>query len=334
MYSSLNEKQCIDKFTKESTPNVRNRYKNICKILNNIQITDDIQIINKAFTDMLYLWFNDNAILHEIYKHLQSNGICVLHEIVIWYNVGNTGQTMYIIPHNYGYDDMSETTKTHTTSYLDFERYYVTQIKKCKNNIMAIPITIYYNNDTNAHSNMLIIKRQLNLPIKILVEHFEPYGNMSLLDNAFEISHLINNLFAYEINNQNEIQIISSTKYNCPIQIQLMGTKYSDTCSILSLWYAIKRLLNPEEDPYETYRNISNYLKNNGAELAIKNVIKSFMLLIDISEKGIINGKKSINKNILEHVTDKKTTGGHKKKFTRRKCIKKITKCRKSKASR
>lgn len=142
-----------------------------------MQISDDVEVINTQFTKLLHLWFNDNAILHEIYKHLSSVGLCILKEIVIWKNIENTNQTMYVIAHNYGYDDMDKLVKHHFTSYLNEEMYYNTQIKECRNNIMAIPIKIYNNNDPMAHANMLIVKKQTNKRIKILVECFEPFGN-------------------------------------------------------------------------------------------------------------------------------------------------------------
>ena len=55
---------------------------------------------------------------------------------------------------------------------------------------MAIPIVLYYDKENTAHSNMLIIKRLENGPIKIQVEHFEPYGNIIKDDITFEITHL------------------------------------------------------------------------------------------------------------------------------------------------
>ena len=182
--------RCIDKFVSENDDIKRDKYKNICKVLERIEITDNdnVQVINEKFTELLHLWFNDNAILHEIYKHLTSIGICILHEIVIWKNIQNSGQTMYVIPRNYGYDDMPETIKRHNTSYLDEEMYYNTQIKECPNNIMAIPITIYNNNDPMAHSNMLIIKKQQTGHVKISVELFEPFGIQSIENSEFEIT--------------------------------------------------------------------------------------------------------------------------------------------------
>jgi hypothetical protein len=58
------------------------------------------------------------------------------------------------------------------------------------------------------------------------------------------------------------------------------------------------------------------------------------MMLIDIDEKGIINKKKIIDKELLKQVIGEKSTGGYKKRFTRRKYVRRINKFRKSKVSR
>lgn len=293
---------------------IREKYTNICKVLERIEITDEVQVINAQFTELLHLWFNDNAILGEIYKHLASIGICILHEIIIWKNIDNSGQTMYVIPLNYGYDDMPDSVK-HYTSYLNEEMYYNTQIKECSNNIMAIPITIYNHNDHMAHSNMLIIKKQMHSPVKILVEHFEPFGNRLRENSEFEITQLVQNLFVYDshITSQDEIHVLSVSQ-KCSLQIHVFFSKYSNSCAIFSLWYAIERLLHPEKDPEETYRNMEIYLTKSNPVLAIKNIIIAFMMLININDVGIINNKKKINKSTLSEII-----GG------RNKSIKKIT---------
>lgn len=298
------ELQYIDNFVKQNDIKVINKYTNIYKVLNNIQILDDnIQIINTKFTNSLHIWYNDNAIFHEICKHLASIGIHILHEIVIWKNIENSGQTMYVIPHNYGYDNMPKTTKHHHTSYLNEEVYYNTQIKKCPNNTMAIPIIIYHNNNSIAHSNMLVIKKQKNNPVKILVEHFEPYGNASTQNNIFEITQLMYNLHSYDVNvtRQDDIQIISTSQF-CSLQSHVLFSKYCDSCNIFSIWYAVKRLLNPEEDPIKTCKNMEYYLLENNPILTIKNIILSFIMLLNINEKGVINGKKIIDKKLLSQI--------------------------------
>jgi len=290
--------KCIDRFVATNRNNDRDKYKNICKVLEKIEITDDIQVINAKFTELLHLWFNDNAILHEIYKHLSSIGICVLHEIVIWKNIENSGETRYIIPHNYGYDDMPDTIKRHTTSYLNEEMYYNTQIKKCPNNIFAIPIAIYNHNDPMSHSNMVIVKKLNNGPIKLMVECFEPFGPM-LMDadtSDVEIAQLIHNLFAHDLHiKQDEIHIMSVSQ-KCSLQIHVFFSKFKDSCAIFSLWYAIERLLHPEKDPLETQMYMEKYLTKSNPEFVIKMIILSFMMLLNINEFGVINDKKkSIN---------------------------------------
>ena len=310
------ETKCLEQLAKSKNEIDQNKYKNICKVINQIQITEDITVINENFTKFLHLWFNDNAVLTEIYKHLASKGICILHEIVIWYNISGSGQTMFVIPHNYGYDDMVGSNKKHHTSYLDYGMYYNTQISECQSDIMAIPITIYYNEDPMAHSNMLVIRRQLNQPVKIICEVFEPYGLMSKRDNSFEILHLIQNLFSYDINSQDEIQVIFVAK-TCLLQFYVLSSEYKDSCSVFSMWYAIRRLLNPEENPITTVRSMQEYLIKTDPVQAIKNIILSFISIINIDNRGIINSKKMIDKRKLNEII-----GGTIKIYKKHKSIK------------
>lgn len=314
--SETNVAKCIQKLSKTENydENMKNKYQNICKIINNIEIADNIQVINEYFTEFMHMWFNDNAVINEIYRHLNSRGICVLHEIVIWYNIENTGHTIFAIPHHYGYDDMPNTTKSHNVSYLDVELYYNTQIKECKNNIMAIPITIHNEDSSMAHSNMLIIKRENG---QIIVEHFEPYGNISKYDSLFEITQLMYELFAYEINSQNDVKIISVLD-DCSLQRYVLYNKYRDSCAMFSIWYAIMRLLNPEETYTVTREKMRKYLLSKSPTIVIKSIISAFMLLIDINDAGIINNKKTINKGILKSMQNAKMKAGSKSKTKRK----------------
>lgn len=296
--------QCIDKFAKNKDIDTREKYKNICKVLEKIEITDDIQVINTQFTQLIHIWFNDNAILDEIYKHLTSIGVCVLHEIMIWINANNTGQVRFIITQNYGYDDMPESNKHYISSYLDEELYYNTQIRQCPNDIFAIPIAIYNQEDSMAHSNMLIVKRQPEQPVKILVEWFEPYGVYMKQNYEFEISQLVYNLFVYEpiVLNRNDIHIISASQNCMSLQMHVHHSQFKNSCAIFSLWYAIERLLNPLNDPSETYRIMESYLTKTDPLIVIKNIILSFMMLLHIDNKGVINQKKKINKKTLNQI--------------------------------
>ncbi len=263
--------------------------KNIYKIVNNIQINDNIIVVNKQFTQNLHLWYNDNAVIHEIYKSLLQFDICVLHEIVIWNNIGKTGQTMYVVPVNYGLQPK--------TSYLNEELYYNTQILNCKNDIFAIPIVIYNNNDT-AHENILIIYK--NIDKKIIVEWFEPFGYITHQDNFFEIKHLLNNLFVYDNNvkSQDDIHIFF-VSHTYLLQEQVVFTKYSKSCCIFCIWYTILRILNSNTNSQIICKNMELYLKNNPTN-TIEKIILSFINLINITQTGIINSKKNINKQLLD----------------------------------
>lgn len=123
---------------------------------------------------------------------------------------------------------------------------------------------------------------------------------MNHLEINFEITQLINNLFAYEpcVTRQDEIRMIPVSR-NCSLQMHVYFSEYRDSCAIFSLWYAVERLLYPERDPAKTLMNMETYLTKTSPAHTIKNIIMSFMMLININDSGIINNKKSIDKSTL-----------------------------------
>ena len=118
-------------------------------------------------------------------------------------------------------------------------------------------------------------------------------------DITFEILYLISELFSSEIISPNDIKIIYPM-CNCSIQKYLIDGLYSDCCSIICIWYAINRLFTPENDPNITCINMVKYLTISSPNKTIKKIILSFVSLLYISDKGIINNKKIIDKNILK----------------------------------
>lgn len=213
MFKSYSLKKCIDKFAKTDDVETREKYKNICKVLERMTVRDDVQVVNERFTQLLHIWFNDNAIMVEICRHLRSKGLCVLHEIIVWKNYENMGETMFLIPHNYGYDDMPNTDKQHFTSWFEPLMYYNTQVNECPNDIMAIPIIVYKHNDEMTHSNMLIVKRQNTGTEKILVEYFEPFGNYLKKNSEFEITQLIHSIFSHDplVTQPSDIRVLTAS---------------------------------------------------------------------------------------------------------------------------
>lgn len=346
----VSQNECINKFVKNGDSDLRHRYENICKIVNDIQITDNIQIINERFTELVHLWFNDNAILHSIYKHLRTKGVCILHEIAIWKNISNSGDTMYYVPINYGYYGAELDTRDaknpayYSNRQLDPEMYYNTQIRECPNDIMAIPIRLYVEGDDTSHSNMLIIRRYKYGMLKVLVEHFEPYFTFSNPNYSTEITQLVYSLFSYDplVTKPKDI-LISSITSVCPMQHLLYSTKFANTCAIFALWYALKRLLNPKENVTTTMDNINKYLQQNNntpedRALVMKKIILSFMQLLDIDENGVINNKKKIDELNLDKINNTPISkhGGRKissKKHKSPKPFKKYKKCKLSKTT-
>lgn len=275
----------------------------IKKLLKFQQINNDnATIINYNYTKNLHVWHNDNAVSHEFVHYLKSIGFNILHEILIWFNYKNTDQTIFVIAHNYGYDDIVGSTKKHHTSYLDFELYYETQIKHCNCDPVAIPIVLYFNGDTISHSNILFIKR--NIANKIIVEYFEPYGYHTSYDVLFEIKYLLNQLFAHKIKCVTDIEIMNVSKYS-DIQYVLRFTEYNKSCFMICMWYVINRFILKHTDPFYISEKMDLYLKNGSPAYNIKAIIILFLQFVNIDDNGIINGKKMIDKKLLNEFNNR-----------------------------
>lgn len=276
----------------------KNKY--IKKLLKYEQLPDDLTIVNNKFTNLLHLWYAENQIWHEFIHKMNSFGCKILHEIVIWYKERGTDQTAFVVAHNYGYDEFEGSEKKHYTSYLNFEQYYLTQISTCCEEI-AIPICLYFDGDKSAHCNMLYIKRKRNKACKLIVEYFEPYGKHTMYNVLNEINYLICNLFAYEIEDQNDIQIID-TSHCHSIQYLITFGVWKESCVVICMWYAINRFISTNEDHMITCQKMEQYLLKNSPVSTIRSIILAFLQFVTIDENGTINCKKTISKNILDKI--------------------------------
>ncbi len=291
--------KCIKRLTRKNnySPSEYNRYKNLCKIVNNIQISDETKVVNDTFTELLHTWFNDNVIVSEISKHLRKIGVCVCKEMVIWKNF-TPGNVAIFIP-RFKYDKTNSRDIQEAES-IDYEKYYNTQIQTCQNDIFAIPIRTYRYNKTT-HLNMIVVKRETGKPYKLSAELFEPNGDK--IDAKEEMTFILRKLFDSEIETPDDIHIIDIPEM-CPgIYIQSrMKPPYTETCSTISFWYAINRLLNPYEDYETTYKRMNSYLSGffRDPTRIMKRIILSFMLLLDIDEQGFIGDKRLTSQSLRD----------------------------------
>jgi hypothetical protein len=249
-------------------------------------ITDSMKVLH----DLEYIYFNDDSLIEEIYKSMSNKNFCFLHEINLFIE-----ESKIFIRQHMGYKNRKGIEFNPTT-------YYEKQIINCESDIFAIPIGFFMNfNSTDGHANMLIVKRIRDPITRVLqsieVEHFEPHG-ARYRHNETEtkkigdmISILIHALFERE-----RIPInIFTPEMICPrnnegLQSMVSRSDWSGTCEIFSMWYAFKRLTEPEKDAKVVYEEMFKVFDNKNPIEIIKAITHSFVKLVNIDlDKNMIN---------------------------------------------
>lgn len=317
-----NVANCIKKLSNNLEINRESfgRYNYLCMVLNNKQITDNITLVDENLTELMDMIFNLNSVVAEMHKHLKSRGLIFLHKITIrLFTQG--GIIMYVIHENVGYEDYEDITKQQL-SYLNPELYYTTQIQPVRHEkIMALPISFMIDDENVSHENMLIITR--NDDDELIVEHFEPKGHMPYPHPVHdEIRILIKTLFSSEISDSSKIHFIEINKI-CPVQklqSHIKTGKFMGSCTTFSIWYAILRLLNPEQPYAQTYKSMERYLlETSNPNAVIKNVVGAFIRLINLRSDGTMGdipdpaSRRRISFNNLQPVELSSGHGGRKK---------------------
>ena len=254
-------------------------------------ITDSMKVLH----DLEYIYFNDNALLEEIYKSMSNKNFCFLHEI----NLVIDTQSIYIFQHM-GYKNRKDIEFNPTT-------YYKEQIINCESDIFAIPIGFSMKLDSTdgGHANMLIVKRIRNPLTRVLqsieVEHFEPHGARYIYNEieTKKIGDMISKLI-HKIFDREGIPIdIFTPEMICPrtnkgLQSMVAESDWSGTCTIFSMWYAFKRLTEPEKDAKVVYAEMFKVFDNKNPIEIIKAITHSFVKLVNIDL-----GKNKVNRRVL-----------------------------------
>ena len=291
-------KQCINKL-KEKGIIDKVQYTKLCNIVSGV--SDATIVLN----DLLSIYFNDNALLEEIYKSINSTKLCFLHRIDLF----SENLDISVIQHT--------GTKMETTTLFDPDKYYNEQINKCENDIFAIPIVFGFK--IGNHANILIVKRlryyDSDLVKSITVEHFEPHGkmfygdeieseNQKITDN---INQLVHQLFDRETHS---IYIITPDIL-CPESLSFGGlqglvrdsSEWNGTCAIFTMWYAFKRLTEPYKSYNIIYQEMIDVFLKNDPIKTIEAITHSFVNLLNINlNTSEINDDKTIsanNRNII-----------------------------------
>lgn len=256
-------------------------------------ITDSMKVLH----DLEYIYFNDDSLIEEIYKSMSNKNFCFLHEINLFIE-----ESIIFIKQHMGYTNKKANIFNPTT-------YYEEQIINCESDIFAIPIGFEMNFDSkDGHANMLIVKRIRDPITKVLqsieVEHFEPHG-ARYKHNEIEtkkigdmISRLIHTIFDRE-----GIPIdIFTPEMICPrtnkgLQSMVSRSDWSGTCSIFSMWYAFKRLTEPEKDAKVVYAEMFKVFDKESPIEIIKAITHSFVKLVNIDL-----GKNKVNRRELNPI--------------------------------
>jgi hypothetical protein len=256
-------------------------------------ITDSMKVLH----DLEYIYFNDPALLEEIYKSMSNKNFCFLHQIFLFIDT----QLIYMYQHT-GY-------QTRSMTLFKPAIYYKEQIINCDSDIFAIPIG--FKIDLSPHANMLIVKRIRNPITQVLqsikVEHFEPHGALFNYNEIKTkkigdmISILIHTLFERE-----KIPInIFTPEMICPrpnsaLQAMVSGD-WGGTCAIFSMWYAFKRLTEPEKDAKVVYAEMFKVFDKKSPIEIIKAITHSFVKLVNIDlDKNMINRREIHSQKIKE----------------------------------
>ena len=271
----------------------------LCSVLAGIENSNNEEAKLEEWYEFLDLFFNDDSILEEIYKKMKTNGLCFLNKIGIDFDEDEDKTEIFVLKHAGKHDQ---------TSFNDWnpQIYYETNIRECTQPLMAIPINLVGTYDS--HSNMLIITKKEDKKTTWEIEHFEPNGreqDNEEYDVNEEVDKLVHDILKHDPEyNKDNVKIIHpkqlcklTTKTNKILQqILLNNTKYEGSCSIFSMWYSFNRILYPEKESEQIYKEMNQtLLSSKNPSQTIENIILSFVSLINID----INTFKIGNDRIL-----------------------------------
>jgi hypothetical protein len=268
----------------------------LCETVNGILKTPDKRDIPEKFDLFLHQWFNDFSLLEEIFKTINSKDLCFLHEV-------------YYIPERnnfYLYRHVGRVNKG--LEPIDFEKYYNNQIRECASNLMALNLNYSWRVGPG-HATMVVIekcKKRNDRKTLIKVEHFDSSNIQGELIKE-PLENFIKKLFGedefdFEFYHQDEV-------CNFNIQKYLRKSNFKGSCTQFSLWYGLKRLLEPYRTRDEVIDEMNNLLKNNDPEKVMIILIKQFQRVLDIKTedngdfKMEVNGRKASSLSYTQMIT-------------------------------
>ena len=285
MSSSEEIRNCLEKI--ESSNLSTGKKIRLCERISGI--LDETKTIKQRITifqSLMHIWFNSHAILEEIYKSLHNENFCFLHDIFIRIDSENKTSRISLFRHI--------SRKFHENENVDFDIniYKSNQIDACKSNIMAIPVVFAINNSRSSHANMLIINTKAKT-----VDHFEPHGTYSGSNNIPQelINTQIDKLIDMLVDRS--IYTVTHPDATCPnLQGFVGASEWRGSCAMFSMFYAIKRLLNPEKSHREINRDIETIFRTSRNPVnTIIYITKSLVNLLNINETDMTVNSRQIN---------------------------------------
>ena len=251
-------------------------------------IFDETKTFNQRITifqSLMHIWFNSNAILEEIYKTLNNENFCFLHDIYIHINSENKTSRISLVKH------VSRRFQQDNVDF-DINIYKKNQIDACKSEIMAIPFNFQINNNQSSHANMLII----NTKAKTL-DHFEPHGTYKGSSNIPQelINTQIDKLIDMLVDRR--IYTVTHPDATCPnLQGFVRRSEWNGSCAMFTMFYAIKRLLNPEKSHREINTEIETiFMTSPNPVNTIIYITQSLVSLLNINETDMTVNSRQIN---------------------------------------
>jgi len=285
---------CMEKIREMDVP--ESKKIQLCSILAGIENSNNEEAKLEKWYRFLDLFFNDYSVLKEIYKKMKTNGLCFLHDVGVEFDTDKDTHFFFILKHA----GKSEESETHENEW-NSQMYYETNIRECRQPLMAIPINLVIN---GSHTNMLIIRKE---ETKWEIEHFEPHGRQETKeeDDAVNqaIDELVHDILKHDPEyNKDNVKIIHPNelckltgKTSQILQQILNNTKYEGTCTIFSMWYSFNRLLYPEKGSAQIYREMNDtLLRSRNPSETIENIIISFVSLINIDIDRFKIGKDRV----------------------------------------
>jgi len=291
---------CIRRFG----PKLENATKaKLCSILTFAYVWEDKKSVHaigfsndklvEIANDMMHVWYNDNTVIHQIYKTLSEAGsLCFLPAVYLLFDKEITANVNVNISIG----------KTLSEGRFILKK----KIQECKMPTMAIPLNFQMEGHTIGHANMLVINRRIKEGKRIFeVEHFEPHVVYLHDENkSSTINNAVDDFISFVFND--EAYTIIHPQQLCPMSYPMQAllgrsTTYGGSCLIFAMWYGLIRLLNPTGNPIEINRNISQFLiHNQEPEKIMRQIVRTFTELVTIDlVNRTVNGRPISRRNVL-----------------------------------